>query len=313
MYGNLDTAYTRTTVTQTTSAGPNGPTVIDRNLFNNPVGGNRRVPVLVDENGYMIPTTSPRYLTPQFVQTAPGEYTAADADLYDNYLGDTPVDPGAKVTPGTQSNDKVKVAVKAETKIRNGIAYTYTVPMSEDEYAKFRAAQVAAAAKVLPPIPTWVERLHPTTFEMLPNGAVIVPEGTAGEVTTVTVYSPSGDKLGVVKGLGGYHKYFAKNYDDIVSQANAKGWEVVEHDGYTMLRDPATRKIEAVFDWDGKPVQLTTELAPRPYYFTPLRWENVAPVAVEQRKVPMAGREPGAQATAGTEHQKDNSPAPDQK
>jgi len=159
MYQNLDTNYTRTTVTRTQG----GPTVLNRNLFNNPVGGERRVPVLVDENGFMIPTTSPRYLTPQFVQTAPGEYTEADADLYDNELASTPADTGAKVTPGTQSNDKVKVAVgkgkvkvavKGETATRPQVAFTYTAPMSDDEYAKFRAAQIQAAAKILPPVPT---------------------------------------------------------------------------------------------------------------------------------------------------------------
>jgi len=314
MYGNLDTNYTRTTITQTTTAGSGGPTVIGRNLFNNPVGGNRRVPVLVDENGFMIPTTSPRYLTPQFVQTAPGEYTEADADLYDNELNPTPADKGAKVTPGTVSNDKVKVAVKGETKLRPSIAFTYTKPMDDAEYKKFRLAQIAAAAKVLPAIPTWVDQLHPATFDMLPNGAVLVPVGDAGGATTVTVYSPTGDKLGVVQNQEGWHKYFAKNYDDIVSQAKAKGWDVVEHNGYIVLRDRASRKIQAVFDWDGKPVKLATEMQQRPYFFTPLRWENIAPVAVEQRRVPAAGREPDAQATTGTGHQSgDNNPAPDNK
>jgi len=319
MYQHLDTNYTQTTITRS----PGGPTVIDRNLFNNPVGGNRRVPVMVDENGYMIPTTSPRYLTPEFVQTAPGEYTEADADLYDNVLGSTPADKGAKVTPGTQSNDKVKVqvttkngekvAVKSEVRVRPQIAYTYTTAMSDEEYAKFRAAQLEAAAKVLPSVPTWVDALHPATFEMLPNGAIIVPTGDAGGKTTVTVYSPTGDTLGVVNNAEEWHKFFANNYNDIIAQANAKGWDVVEHNGYIMLRNRETRKVEAVFDWDGKPVELTTELQPRPYYFTPLRWDNVAPVAVQQRKVPAAGREPDAQATAGTEHQGDNSPAPDKK
>jgi len=319
MYQHLDTGYTRTTVTKTQG----GPTVLNRNLFNNPVSGEHRVPVLVDENGFMIPTTSPRYLTPQFVQTAPGEYTEADADLYDNELNPTPADTGAKVTPGTQANDKVrvkvtakpgtKVAVKAETKVRPGLAFTYTAPMSDEQYAKFRAAQIAAAAKVLPPVPQWVEGLHPATFEMLPNGAIIVPTGDAGGKTTVTVYSPTGDALGVVNNAEEWHKFFAKNYDDIVSQATAKGWDVVEHNGYLVLRNRETRKVEAVFDWDGKPVKLTSELQTRPYYFTPLRWENVAPVAVQQRAVPAAGREPDAQATAGTEHQSDNSPAPDKK
>lgn len=315
MYNNLDTNYTRTTIKSNNNA-----TVIDRNLFNNPVGGNRRVPVLVDENGYMIPTTSPRYLTPQFVQTAPGEYTVADADLYDNQLGDAPADTGAKVTPGTEANENVKVAVgtdkvavKGVTQIRPQIAFTYTAPMSEAEYKKFREAQIEAAARILPPVPTFVEKLHPATFTLLPNGAIIVPSGDAGGKTTVTVYSPTGDTLGVVNNAEEWHKFFAKNYDDIVAQANAKGWDVVEHNGYLVLRDRENRKVQAVFDWDGKPIELATELAPRPYYFTPLRWENIAPVAVQQRKVPMAGREPDAQSTAGTEHQSDNSPAPDKK
>jgi hypothetical protein len=309
MYKNLDTDYTRTTITSNEKG-----TVINRNLFNNPVGGNRRVPVLVDENGFMIPTTSPRYLTPQFVQTAPGEYTAADDDLYDNVLGDTTTaDPGAKVTPGTASNDKVKVAVKGETRIRPQIAYTYTTAMSEDEYAKFRAAQIEAAATILPPVPNWVDTLHPTTFTLLPNGAILVPSGDSGSKSTVTVYSPTGDSLGVVNNAEEWHKFFAKNYDDIVAKASAQGWDVVEHNGYLVLRSRDDRKVKAVFDWDGKPIELTSELAPRPYYFTPLRWENIAPVAVQQRKVPMAGREPDAQSTAGTEHQSDNSPAPDKK
>jgi hypothetical protein len=148
---------------------------------------------------------------------------------------------------------------------------------------------------------------------MLPNGAVIIPGVAAGGKSTVTVYSPTGDTLGVVNNAEEARRFFAKNYDDIVAQANAKGWDVVDHNGYIVLRDRENRKVQAVFDWDGKPVELSTELAPRPYYFTPLRWENIAPVAVQQRKVPMAGREPGAQASPGTLHQTDNSPATDSK
>lgn len=308
IYSNMDADYTRTTLTQQSSQ----PGVIGRSLFNNPTGGDRRVPVLVDENGYMIPTTSPRYLTPQFVQTAPGEYTVADADLYDNILGDAPADPGAKVTPGTAANDKVKVAVKGETRIRPSLAYSYTMPLTEEKYEQFRKLQIEAAASTLPKIPSWIDNLHPKTVSLLPNGAVLVPSQDATGVTTYTVYGSNGTVLGTAKAME-WHKYFATNYDSIMADAKAKGYDVAERSGYTVLRNHATGKVEAVFDWDGKPVEITSGLQPRPYYFTPLVWESVAPVAVQQRMVPAVGRDPEAQQTVGTEHQSDNSPAPDTK
>jgi len=305
MYRNLDNGYLRSTIT---SAG--GNLVINRDIFS-PAASDLRVPVLVDENGFMVPSTSPNYIIPQFVQTVPlvnpADQTAAGATAPSGKGKET-------ATETTVTTGNAKVAVKGETRIRPKLSLTYTKPMTDAEYKQFRAAQLAAAAKVLPTIPSWVDQLHPATFELLPNGGVLVPVGDAGGATTVTVYSPTGDKLGVVQNQEGWHKYFADNYDDIVSQAKAKGWDVVENNGYIVLRDRASRKIQAVFDWDGKPVELTTEMQQRPYFFTPLRWDNVAPVAVEQRRVPAAGREPDAQATTGTTHQSgDNNPAPDNK
>jgi len=310
LYNSLDTTFTQGVMTHTVRSA-NGTTrqVVNSNFYYDPVTGTTRVPVLVDENGFMIPTSSADYIAPEFVQ--PGGVGTLEED--------TTVAPAATTSTATTTTTvkqgSAKVAVKGETRIREHIpAVAYTKPMTEAEYKKFRAAQLEVAAQLLPPIPTWVEALHPTSFMLLPNGGVVVPvTGAAdtGDSTTVTVYGPTGEAVGTASSLAEYHKFFAKNYDTIVAQARAKGWDVVEHNGYIVLRSRDTRKVQAVFDWDGKPVELTTELQPRPYYFTPLRWEGVAPVAVEQRKIPAAGRKPGSQATAGTEHQTDNNPNPD--
>ncbi|MDQ3023674.1 MAG: hypothetical protein M3R04_04695 [bacterium] len=306
VYGSIDSEFTRGQVSTSAQA---GPTVLNRNLYNDPVAGSTRVPVMVDENGFMIPTTSPRYLTPQYVQTAPGEYTVADADLHDNILGDAPAsDPGATVTPGSVSNERV--AVKGVSATRDGLAFTYTIPLEQARYDAFRAAQIEAAAGMLPSIPNWVEQLHPTSFSLLPNGGALVT-GLKGKATnTVTIYSPEGKTVGVLPMGADATRYFVKNYDAIQANAIARGLDLSSRDGYILLQSRTTGKVEVAYDWDGTELSAQVELAPRPFYFTPLRWDSLVEVSKAQRRVPAAGRKPQAQQTVGS-GQVDNSPAPD--
>jgi hypothetical protein len=187
--------------------------------------------------------------------------------------------------------------------------FYYEVPVTDEAAVMLESFEVQRTERLstaLPAVPSWVGDLNPDNFVLLPNGGALVDP--MDDTTSYVVYSPEGDEMGRIENPGEWRTFFSTDYPVIAKQAEAQGWDMVEQDGYLLLRDRETRKVEAIYDWDGTPVAVDGRLEPRPYYFTPLRWDGVQQVTQAQKRVPAAGRTPGAQQETGSLHNDDPRP-----
>jgi hypothetical protein len=265
-------------------------------LQNNPnQPGLRTVRVAVDRDGYVIPQFDTRILA-EDVDLLPWEaqqQIREDANnemLYGRTAED--VDPDPEITgvevKGAVPQTPVQVTVDGDPD--PDIRYVYVSGEMDEATARAIEAQRAEAyARAFPPVPSWLRDIPAENVLFLPNGEVAIQP--ADNNSTWVRYDAAGKVVATSKPGQSWQILFADNYDTLAADAQARNLDIVTSDGYIVLRDKASRKVVATYDFDGTPVQIDAMASPRPFYFKPLRWTNVLPVADAQLRVPMAGRE----------------------
>jgi hypothetical protein len=244
----------------------------------------RNLRVAVDENGFMVPLLSDRALALQLRADTP------DLTMNQRIAAEHGV-----VLGETRNLRGTTVQVDGDAP---GIYYFSTAPMDGDLLTRFETERSTMLRTVLPAMPAWLSGVPADNVTLLPNGEVLVD--SLDDDTVVLRYSPEGQVIGRIPAGQSWRDVYTKDFEALRGQAESKGWDMVEQDGYLVFRDQGTREVVAVYDFDGSPLPVDSALNPRPYYFTPLRWDAVAPVLEGASRVPAAGREPNAQKQSTT-------------
>jgi hypothetical protein len=267
-------------------------------------GTPRTVRVMIDRDGFIVPQNDTRVLAndPDMLPWEAQQQIRADA-INEKLYGktETEVEAEAQATQrGDVSGSEVRSQLlpgspRIEIDENGDYRYVYvTAPMDDELAIRIEAERMAAYARAIPPVPTWLRDVPRENVLFLPNGEVAVEPPASGGVWMR--YDAAGNVVATSQPGQSWRSLFAKNYDTIVEDAQAQGLDIVEKDGFIVLRDKSSRKVVASYDFDGTPVPIDQMATPRPFYFTPMRWSNLEQVAAAQTQVPMGGR----QREAGT-------------
>jgi hypothetical protein len=196
------------------------------------------------------------------------------------------VDPKGYLIPGLDSR-VVTVGPNPVVLPRANDDHYYVIAVGEPEPAVRRvytSGRVKAMAPAAPRVPDWLIREPADRVVFLPKEEVVVQRSNVW-----IRYDAKGKVIAKSEPGVSWRTLYWPKFSDVIREANAQKWAVLEDSGYVVVRDSAGN-IKTVYDYDGTPVKIEEVKVDRdPYIYTPLEWELIEPLRDAQVSVDVDG------------------------